>query len=122
MTNAQTTHTGGCQCGAVRFTAIGQPLLVANCHCNSCRKATGAAFATFVDFNRREVAFEQAVNTYRSSRGAERLYCNKCGTPIAYRGDGSPKEINIYIGAFDHPECFEPTENCHYESALWRIE
>jgi len=107
-------------CGAVRFTARGAPKLVANCHCRSCRKATGAAFATFVDFNRDRVTFDGAPKAHPSSPGAERLFCETCGAPIAYRGEASPDEINIYLGAFDRPETFKPSEDCHMERALWK--
>ena len=33
---------GGCLCGAVRFTTTGQPKGVYWCHCQSCRKHSGA--------------------------------------------------------------------------------
>ncbi len=116
------SHLGRCRCGAVRFVAAGAPLRVANCHCGDCRKATGAAFATFVDYKRNKVDFEGAPDAYRSSKGVERLYCRQCGAPIGYRGDASPEELNLYIGAFDAPDAFSsPTDECHQESALWSV-
>ncbi len=115
-------HNGGCMCGAVRFIAHGAPKLVANCHCKDCRRASGAAFTTFVDFARDKVVFSQAPAAYQSSPGAERLYCKTCGSPIAYRGEGSPTEINMVLGAFDSPQQFTPTEDCHILSALWKTQ
>ncbi|MEQ8750708.1 MAG: GFA family protein, partial [Amphiplicatus sp.] len=86
MANAKKEmRTGGCRCGAVRFTARGAPLLVVNCHCSDCRKATGAAFATFVDYPRDAVTFERQAESYASSPGAERLFCMRCGSPIGFR-------------------------------------
>lgn len=116
---AAETNEGGCRCSAIRFVALGPPRLVANCHCRDCRRATGSAFATFVDYERDQVAFNAPPKSYPSSAGAERLFCERCGSPIAFRGDASPDEINIHIGAFDHPETFRPSEECHQESALW---
>ena len=112
-------NEGGCRCRAIRFVARGAPRLVANCYCRDCRKATGSAFTTFVDYERDQVTFNTAPKSFLSSAGAERLFCEQCGTPIAFRGDDSPDEINIHVGAFDHPENFRPTEDCHQESALW---
>ncbi len=121
MTNsADIIHHGGCQCGAVTFIARGAPILVANCHCHDCRKATGAAFTTFVDFQRDHVTFIPEPSTFYPSPTVERLFCSACGTPIGYRGDGSIDEINLYLGAFKKPENFEPTEECNQESALWK--
>lgn len=116
---AEAVAHGGCRCRRVRFEARGAPLLVANCHCKDCRKATGAAFATFVDFPREAVVFQTSPDVFVSSPGAERLFCANCGSPIGYRGDGSPDEINLLIGAFDEPAKFRPTTECHADSALW---
>src|SRR6266700_3061027 len=41
---------GGCLCGAVRFVATGQPESVAWCHCESCRKHSGAPVSVLVAF------------------------------------------------------------------------
>ena len=43
---------GSCLCGAVRFAAIGQPESVVWCHCESCRKHSGAPVSVFVAFKR----------------------------------------------------------------------
>ena len=42
--------TGRCLCGRVRYLAAGAPLWVAHCHCESCRRATGAPLATYAGF------------------------------------------------------------------------
>ena len=43
---------GSCLCGAVRFVATGQPESVVWCHCESCRKHSGAPVSVFVAFKR----------------------------------------------------------------------
>ena len=47
---------GGCLCGAIRFIATGQPKGVYWCHCQSCRRHSGAPVSVFV-------AFEHAAYT-----------------------------------------------------------
>ncbi|MEM9618864.1 MAG: GFA family protein [Pseudomonadota bacterium] len=112
-------HSGRCACGKIHVAASGKPKLVANCHCKSCRKATGAAFATFVDFERAAVRIKGDVSIFKSSPGVERLFCGNCGSPVAY-SEINADEINIHIGVFDEPRAFQPTEDSNLESRLWR--
>ena len=39
MTGNGTLQTAACDCGLVRIEASGEPFLVVDCHCESCRKA-----------------------------------------------------------------------------------
>jgi hypothetical protein len=47
---------GGCLCGAVRFHATGTPRGVFWCHCQSCRRHSGAPVSVFVGFERQAYA------------------------------------------------------------------
>ncbi|TRM63514.1 Mss4-like protein [Schizophyllum amplum] len=40
--------TGGCFCGAVRYTYTGEPAGKAICHCLDCRKISGTTYSTNV--------------------------------------------------------------------------
>ncbi len=105
MTAGGRNREGGCLCGGVRFIAAGAPLLVAHCHCTSCRKATGAAFATFADYRREAVEFSSGeLAEYASSPGVKRLFCRACGSAIAYTGANRADEIHLHAGVFDAPE------------------
>lgn len=97
--------SGGCQCGAVRFTAtkLGRPSI---CHCRMCQKHFGGFFGAFITAYDGDLHFPRhEPNWFRSSNVAERGFCHRCGTPLAYRHSGG---IELAIGAFDHPELFEP--------------
>ena len=59
---------GSCLCGAVRFVATGQPESVAWCHCESCRKHSGAPVSVFVAFKRDAyVVTEGQITKFNSS-------------------------------------------------------
>ena len=118
MKDDNVVFRGGCRCGKIRLTAAGATRNVANCHCASCRKATGAAFATYVDFDRTAVRIDGEIRAYESSPGVERLFCGACGAPIAYR-EKEADEINLHIGVFDEPKNFRPREDVHEEERVW---
>jgi hypothetical protein len=97
--------TGGCQCGAVRFSArrLGRASI---CHCRMCQKAYGGFFGPLVTsfgvtWTRGEPAWFQSSNKVR------RGFCAQCGTPLAY--DFGAAAIELSIGAFDNPEVAAPT-------------
>ena len=82
--------SGGCHCGAVRYTLHATPLSVQHCHCESCRKTTGALHAT-VGIMRRdkvEIAGAENLTKYRTSPGFEQQFCRTCGCNLfAYDDD-----------------------------------
>ncbi len=121
MTNA--TYEGGCQCGAVRFEAEGAPKFVANCHCRSCRKATGAAFSTWVGFMDEQVRWTNNPPSFHaSSPGVRRGFCCHCGAPLTYAGEKWAGETHFLIGAFDDPYVFTPAGEVFTEDALaWAL-
>jgi hypothetical protein len=76
---------GGCLCGAVRYE-IDEPLgETGSCHCSMCRKAHGAAFATFASVkpgSLRWTAGEEALSVYASSEQGRRCFCRHCGSQL----------------------------------------
>lgn len=101
------THSGGCQCGAVRFKANGPAKTTSICHCRMCQKAVGNYFATFVAYNVEAVEFTRGeMKIFKSSNFAQRGFCVDCGTPLSYQWDD--KVLSLSIGAFDRPENFMP--------------
>lgn len=88
--NNEIKLSGGCHCGAVRYTLRASPLAVQHCHCESCRKTTGALHATLGVMRRDKVEIEGAENLtkYRTSPGFEQQFCRTCGCKLfAYDDD-----------------------------------
>ena len=108
--------TGGCHCGAMRYEATGAPLYVPYCHCETCRKTTGAPVVMFIMFKREQVRFTQGERRiYRSSPEVERTFCPDCGTPLSYEGDwGEDTTIEFYVSTLDDPERFVPDRHVFY--------
>ncbi|MDI3335301.1 GFA family protein [Defluviimonas aestuarii] len=102
-----TEVTGGCQCGAVRIAARGEPLRVGICHCLDCRKHHGALFHASAIFPEAAVTVTGETRAYKG-----RHFCPTCGSSVYSR---SGDEMELHLGMFDAPDRFRPT----YE--LWTI-
>lgn len=113
--------TGHCLCGAVRFAASGAPLWVAHCHCESCRRATGAPMATYAGFRPADVQWGGRPRAlFASSPGVQRGFCRDCGSPMSFAGDKWPGEIHLFVASFDDPALLRPTLHVHAgEQLAW---
>lgn len=104
LTQDDGPFTGGCRCGAVRFTARGRPDRVGLCHCLDCRKHHGALFYAAAIFPQQAVSLEGKTRDH-----AGRHFCPQCGSSVFARTDD---EIEIHLGALDAPDQFKPTYEC----------
>jgi hypothetical protein len=87
----------------------GEPIFVVHCHCNSCRRSTGAPVTTFVGYLQGQVRFTAADRQfYASSPGVRRGFCRDCGTPLTYEAEPSGDEVHFYVSTLDRPENFVP--------------
>lgn len=114
--------TGRCLCRAVTFAFDGAPLWVAHCHCDSCRRQTSSALATFVGVRAEQVRFSGlAPARYESSPGVIRSFCPKCGSPIAFEAEGKfPGEVHLFLGTLDDQASVAPRSHVHVgEQVPW---
>ena len=103
---------GGCLCGAVRFVANGQPDSVAWCHCQSCRRHSGAPVSVFVAYRPAHYTVTQGeITRFNSSPGRWRGFCARCGSTLTCEGERLPLETHFHVGAFDQAEAFQPTRH-----------
>jgi hypothetical protein len=101
---------GGCLCAAVRYRASGAALATSNCHCRTCRRASGAPSVAWVVLRADDFAFVSGKPiTFRSSPPVIRTFCGECGTPLTYKHDDSPGTIDVTTATLDRPELFPPT-------------
>ena len=111
-------HTGGCQCGAVRFAVYAQPEKIGLCHCRMCQKAVAGPFAVLAEVPWGEFTWTRGQPAaFQSSSRAMRDFCAACGTPLSYRHPGGGI-IELLTGAFDQPERVPPTYEVGTESKL----
>lgn len=111
------THTGGCHCGAVRYSVVGEPRHVALCHCSDCRKSAGAPMVAWAAFAEGDVTVTQGeTKTFNSSGNSLRSFCADCGTGLFFRNqDFLPGIVDIQSATFDDPGAFPA--NVHIQTA-----
>jgi hypothetical protein len=103
MTETETTHTGGCLCGGVRYRISGALRGVIACHCSQCRRTSGH-YAAMTSAPSANVAMTSSGSLvwYRSSDTAERGFCSRCGGNLFWRQAGRDA-ISITAGTLDTP-------------------
>src|ERR1700733_6917551 len=104
--------TGGCMCGAVRYTITEKPLTARLCHCNRGRPQSGSAFSTVIFIHRSALTItgETAVFEDIGTSGLKvlRRYCPRCGSPLTTEPDLTPELYMIKAGTLDTNEWFRP--------------
>jgi hypothetical protein len=96
--------TGGCQCGAVRYTIEAEPATAHVCHCRMCQRATGGLFAALVGAHKEKVDWTKGQPTFfASSSLAKRGFCPSCGTPLTFAYDAPEARLYVTIGSLDEP-------------------
>ena len=109
---------GGCLCQAIRYRANGTPYNLTHCHCPSCRKASGAAFVSWLSFRNNDFTFTRGKPIYfASSAKVLRGFCSQCGTTLTYQLQDSG-EIDVTICSLDNPESVTPEDNTWVEYKL----
>jgi len=103
--------TGRCLCAAVRYHS-GPAGWSTLCHCESCRRASGAHALGLVTVMAAEFQWTAAAPaSFRSSPSVTRSFCPTCGTPLSYSHDAWPQEIALTIGSIDQAGQVPPTDH-----------
>lgn len=111
-------HTGGCQCGAVRFRCDSPPENVHVCHCRMCQKAVGGPFAVICPVLKSDFQVTRGkLSWFKSSELARRGFCSECGTPMIFDYPEFP-DIGVMAGSFDNPSEVPPVVQYGNESRV----
>ena len=111
--------SGGCQCGAVRYSADVEPKTAHLCHCRMCQKAAGNYFMPLA--NAPLATFELTRGTlshFHSSDLVRRGFCATCGTPLTFETIEGVEHLNITLGSLDDPELVVPVVQSGIESRI----
>lgn len=117
---AQTTLTGGCLCGTVRYEVIGEPAKFYHCHCSRCRKSTGTGHASnmlIANAQLKYVEGEEQVKRYKipESERFTRVFCSECGALVA-RFVPELGGVVIPAGSLDDEPPIKPQARIYWDS------
>jgi hypothetical protein len=97
----------------VTFEAVGDPVVVAHCHCEDCQRLTGAGHSTGAVFptDRFEISGPTREYVLRSEAGNEvtRVFCPNCGSPILGRNTGMAGFVTVSLGLIGDSSKLEPS-------------
>jgi hypothetical protein len=101
---------GRCFCGAVRYQAEPPTDFAGYCHCESCRRATGAPLVGWTSVSEKRFHLHQGEPELRAySRSPEVVwsFCGSCGTTLLYRSTQTPGRVYFTVAslttALDRP-------------------
>ena len=89
-------RTGGCLCGAVRYSVRGEPVHVGRCHCTDCRRESGSAFTIYAHWPVEQFEVRGEIVSYEG-----RGFCPRCGSRLLDPPEPGDDLIEVRIGTLD---------------------
>lgn len=109
---SQSSFTGGCLCGALRYEANAAPTFMGYCCCDDCQKASGSGYIPFIGFPGGALKVTGPHTLYqmhhKDGRTSERFSCARCASLVFGGEPGNPNGNTIYAGTLDDTSLFKP--------------
>lgn len=120
------TKTGQCHCGAVKFSVEGEPVFMAQCHCNACKRLSGTGHMVQAFFGADQLTVTGETTMYESpgDSGATKLrqFCPKCGSTLFGGNSRNAGRLGIPVGAFDNSDWFKPQKIVYFDDKpVWDV-
>ncbi|MCX7304724.1 MAG: GFA family protein [Hyphomicrobiales bacterium] len=105
-------YSGGCACGAIRYSAAAEPIMSNDCQCRQCQKDSGAGHGSYLTFPMGAVSVEGEARTFDLTGDLgtvkRRAFCPTCGTPVFMTFPVMPDLFVVRAGTLDEPERYRP--------------
>lgn len=116
-------HSGGCLCGAVRYSVDAPMANVIACHCSHCRKISGAGSSHNVAIPTSALTITQGepklyADTADSGNRLNRFFCANCGSSLFSRREKMPEMTILKAGTLDDATGLKLAMNIWTDSAL----
>jgi len=112
---------GGCACGAIKYETEANPVVMLNCHCRDCQRASGSAYAAIMVVPKAAVRLSGEPRYYKvigdSGKAVERGFCPKCGSQVTVKLERMPDLLGLQAGSLDEPSRYKPAMDVFTDSA-----
>ncbi|MDY0744421.1 GFA family protein [Paucibacter sp. R3-3] len=115
-----TTRTGGCLCGQVRYTLNAEPVISRICWCRDCQhlSSNGTVNVIFpseaIEITGTPASY---TSTAESGNQVSRRFCPRCGSHLFADSTGRPGLTVVRVGTLDDPSSVKPAANIWSASA-----
>ena len=100
--------TGGCACGAIRYKCNADPIVMFNCHCRDCQRASGRPYTAVVYFPAKALKIKGTPRYYDtpSETGGhnKRAFCPECGSRLSVAS--ATRDAALPVQAWMIQACF----------------
>ena len=115
--------TGGCLCGAIRYSISPAPTNVIACHCTHCRKISGAGSSHNAAVPTSSVTItagkpKMFIDTAASGNRLNRFFCADCGSSLFSQREKMPEMMILKVGSLDDASGLTMAMNIWTDSAL----
>jgi len=106
-------YTGGCACGAIRYSISSEPMVQADCQCRDCQRKSGTGHGSYLTFaDKRHVTLEGKAACWDivadSGNVKTRAFCPTCGTPVYLTFSAMPDFFTVHAASLDDPGRYRP--------------
>lgn len=113
---------GGCECGAVRYRLLEDPLELHVCHCTDCQRLSGSAFVLSMPVRRQAIELLKGdpppleFDTPQGTRRCDRR-CASCGSRLWSEPPRLPDLLTLRPGSLDDKSWLQPVAHIWTRSA-----
>lgn len=105
-------YTGGCACGAIRYSIAGEPLFANHCQCRDCQRESGTGHGSYATFPRARVTVTGEAKKWDmvgdSGNVKTRAFCPECGLAVYMTFTAMPDIFTIRATSLDDPARYKP--------------
>lgn len=109
---------GGCLCGGTRYRIEGELRNLCDCHCEDCRRSSGAPYVTWGTVAREKVTVTAGGVRKVPHAGRVRSFAACCGTHLFFEDSADAPAMDVTIASLDDPRGFAPERIIWVEDRL----